>query len=100
MSQYYTITSISTATTGTNKYTTIALSAGVITTSTAFTARRILITNGASPAFIAFGTNPVTGVNVGFQLPTSAQMILNFKSGEKIAAVSAAASAITILDLD
>jgi len=98
MSQYYTITTL--ATTGTNKYTTVALGAGTVTTSTSITARRVLITTGASPTFVAFGSNPVTGVNVGFQIPASSQMIFNFKSGDKVAAVSAAASAISILDLD
>jgi hypothetical protein len=99
MSQYYTITTI-TASTGTNKYVTVPLSAGTITTSTAITARRVLITNGASPVFLAFGSSPVTGVNVGFQIPANGEMIFNFKSGDKVAAVSAAASAISILDLD
>ena len=99
MSQYYTITTI-TAATGTNKFVTVALGAGTVTTSTSITARRVLITNGASPAFVAFGSNPVTGVNVGFQIPANGEMIFNFKSGDKVAAVSAAASAITILDLD
>lgn len=100
MSQYYTITTISTATTGTNKYQTIALSTGVVSTSTAITARRILITNGTAAAYVAFGTNPVTSTTAGFLIPANNSMIFNFRSGDKVAVVAGASSGISILDLD
>lgn len=102
MTQYYTPFRIDGASTTTNatKYQTLALSNGVVSTSTAITARRISITNGASPVFIAFGTAPVTGINTGFQIPANAHMIFNFKSGDKVAAIAAAGSAISIIDLD
>ena len=77
MSQYYTITSISTATTGPNKYQTLALSTGVVSTSTAITARRILITNGTTPAYVAFGANPITSTTAGFLIPANNSMIFN-----------------------
>jgi hypothetical protein len=101
MSQYYTISTITTGTTnGVNKYQTVALTANTVSTSTAVTSRRIMITNGASPAFVAFGAAPVTTVSTGFQLPANSEMIFNFRSGDKIAAISASNSAISILDLD
>ena len=102
MSQYYTPFRIDESSTSTNaaKYQTIGLTANTVSTSTALTSRRILITNGASPVFVAFGTAPVTGINTGFQIPANAQMIFNFKSGDKVAAVAGAGSAISIIDLD
>lgn len=98
MSQYYTITTL--ATTGTNKYQTIALTSGQVSTSTAITARRILITNGTTPAYVAFGSNPITSTTAGFLIPSNANMIFNFKSGDKVAVVAGASSGISILDLD
>ncbi len=102
MSQYYTPFRIDGATTATNaaKCQTIGLTANTTATSSAFTSRRILITNGASPAFIAFGNAPTVTINTGFQLPANAAMIFNFKSGDKVAAIAGAGSAISILDLD
>lgn len=102
MSQYYTPFRIDEATTTTNtaKCQTVALTANTTATSAAVTARRILITNGASPAFIAFGGTPTVTINTGFQLPANAAMVFNFKSGDKVAAISGSGSAISILDLD
>ncbi len=102
MSQYFTPFRIDEASTATNtaKCQTLGLSANVTATSAAFTSRRILITNGASPAFIAFGNAPSVTINTGFQLPANASMIFNFKSGDKVAAIAAAGSAISIVDLD
>jgi len=101
MSQYYTITTITTGTnTGTNKYQTMALAANAVSTSTAVTARRILITNGTTPTFVAFGATPAVSTTTGFQLPGNSEMIFNFRSGDKIAAISASNSTISILDLD
>ena len=102
MSQYYTPFRIDEANTATNavKYQTVALTANTTATSAAITARRILITNGASPAFIAFGNAPTVVVNGGFQISANASMIFNFKIGDKVAAIAGAGSAISILDLD
>jgi hypothetical protein len=102
MSQYYTPFRIDEASAATNtaKYQTVALGVGTVSTSTSLTSRRILITTGAYPVFVAFGTAPVTAVNSGFQIPANAQMIFNFKTGDKVAAISASASAISIIDLD
>ena len=100
MSQYYTITTITTGTTtGTNKYQTVALTANTVSTSTAVTARRILITTGASTTFVVFGANPVASTT-GFQIPANSEMIFNFRSGDKVSAISASSGAISILDLD
>ena len=102
MTQYYTPFRIDEATTTTNtaRCQTLALTANVTATSQAFTSRRILITNGANPAFIAFGGTPTVVINGGFQLPANAQMIFNFKSGDKVAAIAGSNSAISIVDLD
>ncbi len=102
MSQYYTPFRIDETSTSTNttRFQTVALTANTVSTSTAVTSRRILITNGASPVFVAFGNAPVTAVNSGFQIPANAQMIFNFKSGDKIAAIAGSNSAISIVDLD
>jgi hypothetical protein len=101
MSQYYTITTITTGTnTGTNKYQTMALTANTVSTSTAVTARRILITNGATPTFVAFGATPTASVTTGFQLPANSEMIFNFRSGDRVAAISASNNTVSILDLD
>jgi hypothetical protein len=98
MSQYYTIATFET--TGTTKYQTLALTTGQVSTSTAITARRILITNGTAAAYVAFGTNPVTSTTAGFLIPANNSMIFNFRSGDKVAAVAGAGSGISILDLD
>lgn len=102
MSQYYTPFNIASSSTTTNEayFETLALTANTVSTSTAKTARRILITNGASPAFVAFGPAPVTSTTAGFLVPAGAQMIFNFKSGDKVAVVSASNSSVSILDLD
>lgn len=102
MSQYYTPFRIDEDSTSTNtaKCQTVALTANVTATSAVITGRRILITNGASPAFLAFGAAPTVVVNGGFQLPANADMIFNFKSGDKVAAIAGAGSAICIVDLD
>jgi hypothetical protein len=101
MSQYYTITTITTGTTtGTSKFQTVALTANTLATSASVAARRILITNGAAPTFVAFGAAPTATLTTGFQLPANSEMIFNFRSGDKIAAISASNSAISILDLD
>lgn len=102
MSQYYTPFKIDSASTTTNEafFQTLALTANNVSTSTAVTSRRILITNGASPAFVAFGPAPVTSLTTGFLVPANAEMIFNFKSGDKVAVVSASNSAVSILDLD
>ena len=102
MSQYYTPFRIDESSTGTNsaKYQTISLTANTVSTSTTLSSRRILITNGASPVFVAFGNAPVTAINSGFQIPANGDMIFNFKSGDKVAAISGANSAISIIDLD
>lgn len=102
MSQYYTPFRIDEASTTTNtvKYQTITLTSGAVSTSSAITSRRILITNGASPAFVAFGNAPVTSTTTGFLVPANADMIFNFKSGDKVAAIAGANSALSIVDLD
>jgi hypothetical protein len=102
MSQYFSPFRIDEASTATNtvKYQTVALTAGAVSSSTAVTARRIAITNGASPVFVAFGATPVVSTSTGFQIPANTCMVFNFKIGDKVAAVSASNSAISILDLD
>ena len=102
MSQYITPFRIDEESTFTNtvKYQTIALGAGTVSTSTAITSRRILITTGLYPVFVAFGTAPVTGATTGFQIPAHNALTFNFKSGDKVAAVSASATAISIVDQD
>ena len=102
MSQYITPFRIDQASTFTNavKYQTIALGSGTVSTSTVISSRRILITTGAAPVFVAFGSAPVTAVNSGFQVPANSALTFNFKSGDKVAAISASASAISIIDQD
>jgi len=102
MSQYLTPFRIDEATTTTNtaKCQTVALTANVTATSSAFTSRRILITNGATPAFVAFGGTPTVTINTGFQIPANACLTFNFKSGDKVAAIAGSGSAISIVDLD
>lgn len=102
MSQYYTPFRINDDSTTTNStyYQNVVLSAGTVSTSTTVNARRILITTGVAPVFVAFGPAPVVTSTTGFQIPASSAMIFNFESGNKVAAVSASASVISILDLD
>lgn len=96
MSQYYTIQVLD----GTDavKYQTLSTNNSV-STSTAITSRRILITTGASPTYIEFGTAPTAGVTK-FVVPANNQMIFNFKSGNKVAVFTASQSYTSILDLD
>jgi hypothetical protein len=96
MSQYYTIQTLDGN--DTNKYQTIS-SNNASVQSTAITARRILITTGAIPTYIEFGTAPTAGVTK-FVVPANTQMIFNFKSGNKVAVYTTAQSYTSILDLD
>ena len=97
MSQYYTIQTIDGV--DTIKYQTIATSS-TVSVSAALTSRRILITTGNLAHSVQFGTAPsVTSAN-GFVIPANAQMVFNFKSGNKVAAISTGPSQISILDLD
>lgn len=102
MSQYYTPFNINDSSTTTNSayYQNVSLTANNVSTSTAITARRILITNGTAPTFVAFGPAPVVSLTTGFQLPANSAMIFNFESGNKVAAVSGSNILISILDLD
>lgn len=102
MSQYITPFAIDQVSTTTNvsKCQTIGLTANTMATSQAFTARRILITNGASVAFVAFGPNPSVAINTGFQLPANSAIMFNFKTGDKVAVIAGAGSAVSIVDLD
>ena len=102
MSQYFTPFKIDEASTATNtvKYQTLTLTSGAVSTSTAITARRIAITNGATPAFVAFGSAPVVSTGTGLLVPDNACLTFNFKSGDKVAVVAGANSAISIVDLD
>lgn len=96
MSQYYTIQTLD----GNDsvKYQTISTNNSV-STSTAITARRILITTGSVPTYIEFGTAPNAGVTK-FVVPANNQMIFNFKSGNKVAVFTTAQSYTSIVDLD
>lgn len=97
MSQYYTIQTIDGV--DTVKFQTIATSSTAVV-SNAFTSRRILITTGNLAHSIQFGTAPgVTNAN-GFVIPANTSMIFNFKSGNKVAVATTAASQCSILDLD
>jgi hypothetical protein len=49
---------------------------------------------------VAFGATPAVSTTTGFQLPGNSEMIFNFRSGDKIAAISASNVTISILDLD
>ena len=102
MSQYYTPFNINDSSTTTNSayYQNVSLTGSTVSTSTAITARRILITNGAAPTFVAFGPAPVVSATSGFQLPANSAMIFNFESGNKVAAISGSNNLISILDLD
>ncbi len=96
MSQYYTIQVLDG--TDATKYQTISTN-NAVSTSTAITSRRILITTGALPTYIEFGTAPTAGVTK-FVVPANNQMIFNFKSGNKVAVFTTAQSYTSILDLD
>lgn len=96
MSQYLTVQDLSS---GTANYQTVATSS-TSAQSTAITARRIMITTGTLPAFVLFGTNPTAVVNSSFQIPANTAMWFNFKTGDKVAAVTSSASAISILVQD
>ena len=102
MSQYFSPFRIDEDSTATNtvKYQTLTLTSGAVSTSTAVTARRIAITNGATPAFVAFGATPVVSTTTGFMIPANAYMTFNFKSGDKVAIVASANSSVSIIDLD
>jgi hypothetical protein len=49
---------------------------------------------------VQFGTAPGVTTSNGFVIPSNTSMIFNFKSGNKVAVVSTAASQMSILDLD
>ena len=102
MSQYYTPFRINDDSTTTNAayYQNVVLAANTVNTSTVVSARRIMITTGLAPVFVAFGPAPVVTATGGFKIPASSAMIFNFESGNKVAAISASASVISILDLD
>lgn len=102
MSQYFTPFRIDEASTATNtvKYQTVTLTAGAVSTSTEITSRRIAISNGATPTFIAFGATPVVSTSTGLLVPANACLTFNFKSGDKVALISASNSAVSIIDLD
>lgn len=95
MSRYLTLTD----TTGTAKYKTLATSG--VSTSTAITARRITITTGLVPHFVAFGTSTVVATTSGFVVPANSQLDFNFVSGTHIAVLSSSGSSyVSILDAD
>ena len=96
MSQYYTIQSLDGL--DTTNYQTLSTN-NTISTSTAITSRRILITTGAQTTFIEFGTAPNAGVTK-YVVPANTQMIFNFKSGNKVAVFTTSQSYTSILDLD
>lgn len=97
MSQYLTIHDL---TSGNAAYQTIATS-GTSAQTSAITARRVMITTGGQVTFIAFGTNPTAVVNSSFQMPANTTMLFNFRSGDKVAAITGgSAAAITVVDLD
>lgn len=102
MSQYYTPFRIDEASTSTNSAKFQTFQIGVTaSTSTSIISRRIMITTAGQPTFVAFGSAPVPEVNVSFLIPPNYSMIFNFKSGDKVAAITAGiASSICILDLD
>lgn len=97
MSQYYTIHTIDGADSA--KYQTLQTSTTTVV-SNAFTSRRILITTGNLAQSVQFGTAPGVTTSNGFVIPSNTSMIFNFKSGNKVAVISTAASQISILDLD
>jgi pyruvate/2-oxoglutarate dehydrogenase complex dihydrolipoamide dehydrogenase (E3) component len=96
MSQYYTIQTLDEF--NTTQYQTISTNNASVQ-STPISARRILITTGSQPTYIEFGTNPSAGVTK-FVVPANAQMIFNFKSGNKVAVYTATQSYTSIVDLD
>jgi len=96
MSQYYTIQTLDGI--DSVKFQTISTNNSSVQ-STAITSRRILVTTGAIPTYIEFGTNPTASV-ADFVVPANSQMIFNFKSGNKVAVYTTAQSYTSILDLD
>jgi hypothetical protein len=97
MSQYYTIHTIDGADSA--KYQTLQTTT-TSTVSSAIAARRILITTGNVAQSVQFGTAPGVTNSNGFVIPSNTSMIFNFKSGNKVAVISTAASQMSILDLD
>lgn len=95
MSQYLTPFSIDD---NSAKFQTLAVS-GSSAASTAITARRILITTGTLPVFVAFGAAP-TATTSSFQIPANTIMAFNFKTGDKVAAIASNSTSISILDQD
>lgn len=95
MSQYLTPFSIDN---NTANFQTIAVS-GTSAQSTAITARRILITTNTLAVFVKFGSNP-TATTSDFLVPANTTMYFNFKTGDKVAVISSAATSISILDQD
>lgn len=67
--------------------------------SSAITARRILITTNTIPVFVAFGSAP-TATTSSFLVPANTVMAFNFKTGDKVAAIAASNTSISILDQD
>jgi hypothetical protein len=87
--------------TGTKKFQTLVTTA-VASTSTAITANRILLVSSLQAHYIQFGANPVaTASTASFVIPANTTMMFNFKSGEKVSAVSHTGTAyLTIVDMD
>jgi hypothetical protein len=96
MSQYLTIHDL---TSGASAYQTISTTTSS-QQSAAITARRIMITTGNLTQYVQFGTSPVVTTGNGFVIPSNTTMLFNFRSGDKVAVVSTAASSMSITDLD
>lgn len=95
MSRYHTIYD----TAGAVKFRTLGTNA--VSTSTQVTARRITVTTGAVPHFVAFGTSTVVATTSSCVVPANAMMDFNFVTGQYVAALSSSgASYITIIDAD
>jgi hypothetical protein len=95
MSQYLTPFSIDN---NTAQFQTIAVS-GTSAQSTAIAARRIVITTNTLAVFVKFGANP-TATTSDYLVPANSVMYFNFKTGDKVAAISSAATSISIVDQD
>ena len=102
MSQYFTPFRIDEESTSTNtsKFQNLNLTAYTVSTSTTITSRRICISTGLYPTFVAFGTDPSVSTSTGFTVPAHSYMVFNFKSGDKVAAISPLNNVLSILDLD
>lgn len=102
MSQYFTPFRIDEESTSTNtsKFQNLVIPGGTVTTSTAIYSRRICISNGVYPSFVAFGNDPSVSTSTGFTVPAHSYMVFNFKSGDKVAAISPLNNVLSILDLD